>query len=79
MYCVPVSLAPGTKAREKAAMGCSLAENPQSQVQPMPGTAKRTMHLCKVAGIVLPAADSIYPYGVDPDDNNIRIAPASPP
>lgn len=69
--------------REVTAKGIAHWHHPKGGyfvcVAAMPGTAKRTLELCKKAGVVLTEAGATYPYGVDPHDSMIRIAPSFPP
>ena len=44
-----------------------------------PGCARRTVELCREAGLVMTDAGAAYPYGNDPEDSHIRIAPSFPP
>ncbi|MCL2488176.1 MAG: aminotransferase class I/II-fold pyridoxal phosphate-dependent enzyme [Oscillospiraceae bacterium] len=48
-------------------------------VELLPGTAARVVKLVKEAGMVMTGAGATWPYGKDPADSNLRIAPTFPP
>ena len=69
--------------REIAPLGFARWNKPKGgyfvSLNTMPGTAKRALALAKEAGVVMTDAGATYPYGIDPMDTNIRIAPSLPP
>tara|TARA_B100000900_G_scaffold290161_3_gene249021 strand:+ start:4286 stop:5584 length:1299 start_codon:yes stop_codon:yes gene_type:complete len=41
----------------------------------LPGLAKQVVTMAKESGLALTPAGATFPYGIDPDDRNVRIAP----
>ena len=72
-----------TLEREIAPLGIAEWQRPKGgyfvSVNTMDGIAKRTLTLCKEAGVVMTSAGATFPYGIDPRDRNIRVAPTLPP
>ena len=69
--------------REIAPLGLAQWQKPKGgyfiSVNTLPGLAKRTLELCAQAGVKMTPAGATFPYGEDPSDRNIRIAPSVPP
>ena len=72
-----------TLERELGALGIAKWSKPNGgyfvSLDVMNGCAKRVVQLCKDAGVILTGAGATFPYGADPNDSNIRIAPSFPP
>lgn len=69
--------------QEIAPLGIATWQKPKGgyfvSVNTLSGLAKRTLQLCKEAGVTMTGAGATFPYGIDPNDSNIRIAPSLPP
>ena len=78
-----LAAAPVVLDREIAPRGLATWHQPKGgyfvSVNVRPGCAKRTWELCKEAGVVMTDAGATFPYGKDPQDSNIRVAPSLPP
>lgn len=72
-----------TLQKELGDLGIAKWSNPQGgyfvNLDVMNGCAKRVVELCKEGGVALTSAGATFPYGADPNDSNIRIAPSFPP
>ena len=73
----------GTLERELDGLGIASWTNPKGgyfiSFDAMDGCAKEIVARCKKAGLIMTGAGATYPYGKDPHDSNIRIAPSYPP
>ena len=45
----------------------------------LPGCAKEVVARAKKAGVTMTGAGATWPYGKDPKDSNMRVAPSLPP
>ncbi len=72
-----------TLEAEIAPLGLASWQRPKGgyfvSVNTNPGLARRTLALCKEAGVTMTPAGAAFPRGIDPNDSNIRIAPSLPP
>ncbi len=68
--------------KELGGLGIGLWTKPNGgyfiSFEAMDGCAKAIVAKCKEAGVTLTGAGATFPYGNDPKDSNIRIAPSFP-
>ena len=68
--------------RELSGLGIGSWVNPKGgyfiSFDAMEGCAKKIVAKCKEAGVIMTGAGATFPYGKDPKDSNIRIAPTFP-
>lgn len=70
------------KVLEEELGGLGIAEwnNPKGgyfiSLNTRPGCAKEVVRLCQEAGVKFTAAGATFPYGHDPEDRNLRLAPS---
>ncbi len=73
----------GTLENELSDIGIASWNSPKGgyfiSLDVLNGCAKRVYELMRELGVTLTAAGATFPYGIDPDDKNIRIAPTFPP
>ena len=71
-----------TLERELGGTGLATWNSPKGgyfvAVDTLPGCAKEVVKLAADAGVVMTGAGATFPYGNDPQDSNIRIAPSCP-
>ncbi len=71
-----------TLSKELGGLGIAAWHEPHGgyfvSVNLLPGCAKETVRLLAEAGVVMTGAGAAYPYGRDPKDSNVRIAPTFP-